>query len=83
MDLVVQDLQSDTGQELEDMEEVSLIAVSSGGELYWERSGESQLFGGHGWIGSMERGQLKRWCWLERGWNTVGSGRQIGASSWV
>ena len=40
MDLMLQDLQSDTGQELEDMEEVTLVAVSSGGELHRELCGE-------------------------------------------
>ena len=57
-DVLLQDWQSDTGQKFEDVEEVFLVAVASGGELHWELCGE--LYWIHGWwVGSMEVGSTQ------------------------
>ena len=40
MDMVLEDWQGYTWKQLEDVEELSLVAVAPVGELYWEFSGE-------------------------------------------
>lgn len=74
IDVVLEDRQSDARQEFEDMKEVSLGAVASGGKLNRELCGEAHWK--HGWwVGSMEG--VNSSGVLERGWNTVGSGCRL------
>jgi len=75
IEVLFQDWLINTWQKFEDMEEVSLVAVASVGELHWKLGGEPHWK--HGWwFGSMEMGQLKL-VGLERGWNTVVGWLQI------
>jgi hypothetical protein len=67
MKVLLQNWKGDTRQEFEDMEEFSLGAVASVGELHWKLCGEPNWRHGK-WVGSMEWGSTQEW--LERGWDT-------------